>query len=178
MRFKDAAAVLDGIPYTSPHKGRIFYDFILDNGIRSALELGFAHGVSSGYFAAALDQTDGRLHSVDLAEAGFSPAIEELVEKLGLEQRVEVHREISSYTWFLYRMIAAQTKNGICEPIYDFIFIDGPKDWTNDGAAFFMAAKLLKPGGWIMFDDYAWNYRDDERLRGKNHATGYVFPKM
>jgi hypothetical protein len=33
---------------------------------------------------------------------------------------------------------------------------NGPKNWTIDGAAFFMADKLMKAGGWIIFDDYDW----------------------
>lgn len=54
MKFDAIARHLDGLQYTSPHKGRVFYDFIMDTRPEQCLELGFAHGVSSCYIAAAL----------------------------------------------------------------------------------------------------------------------------
>ena len=42
--------------------------------------------------------------------------------------------------------------------IYDFCFIDGPKNWTIDGLAFFLVNKLLKNKAWILFDDYLWTH--------------------
>jgi len=178
LRFEAAAAVLDGIPYTSTRKGRILYQFVIDHGLRAVLELGFAHGVSSGYLAAALDETQGRLTTVDRIGANFDPTAEELLDRLGLAHLVDVRREASSYTWFLHDEIAAQSRSGPCTPKYDLVFIDGPKDWTNDGAAFFMAAKLLRPGGWVMFDDYSWSYASDAAQRGVAHSGGYVFDRL
>ena len=58
---------------------------------------------------------------------------------------MQIVREVNSYNWFLKKQIEAQTKDGICEPCYDFIFIDGAKNWTIDGLAFFLADKLLRP---------------------------------
>jgi hypothetical protein len=101
-----------------------------------------------------------------------------LVTRLGFKDIVSVHRERSSYTWFLKKEIVAQTHDNVCTPKYDLIFIDGPKDWTNDGCAFFLADKLLTQNGAILFDDYNWSYRGDESARGKPHARGYVFPNM
>lgn len=63
-------------------------------------------------------------------------------------------------------------------PKYELVFIDGPKDWTNDGCAFFLADKLLRPGGTIVFDDYSWSYRADAAARGKTHDRGYIFEHM
>jgi predicted O-methyltransferase YrrM len=180
MDFDRAAQMLDGIPYTSPSKGRLFYDLVLQRRPRKILELGFAHGVSSCYFAAAAQELGNcTITAVDLEQSrNVEPSIETLVRRLGLEQLVTVQREQSSYTWFLKKEIAAQTSNQGCAPKYDLVFIDGPKDWTNDGCAFFLADKLLLPGGAILFDDYAWSYRGDEAARGKTHTHGYVFASM
>lgn len=58
------------------------------------------------------------------------------------------------------------------------MFIDASKDWTNEGCGFFLADKLLRPGGVILFDDYNWSYRAHETATGKRFASGYVFQSM
>lgn len=44
MKFEMAANKLNGIPYTSVEKGKIFYDLVLSERPKRILELGFAHG--------------------------------------------------------------------------------------------------------------------------------------
>jgi predicted O-methyltransferase YrrM len=181
MNFDSAATVLDGLPYTPVAKGKALYDLVLERRPRMILELGFAHGVSTCYLAAAAHALgDCRVTAVDREQSGLlEPSLEALSQRLGLAHLVSVHRERSSYTWFLKKEIAAQSQGGSrCEPKYDLIFIDGPKDWTNDGCAFFLCDKLLRPGGTLLFDDYAWSYRKDEHRRGSPHREGYVFPHM
>lgn len=171
MKFETAASVLDGIPYTTTARGRFFYDFIMKHKPKNVLELGFAHGVSTCYFAAALEEYGGHIDTVDLKRE-FNPDLEMLSEKLNLTKTITAHRELSSYTWFLKKKIEEQTKDDHCTPLYDFCFIDGPKDWTNDGCAFFLADKLLKDNGWIIFDDYSWTYSS------QNLDKGYIFPNL
>lgn len=173
MKFKQAAALLDKIPHISRHSAQILYDFLLSEKPKDCLELGFAHGASSGYIAAALDELGaGTLTSVDLAgSADFEPTIETTLERLGLNSRVKIKREVNSYNWFLKKQIETQTEDGVCKPCYDFIFIDGAKNWTIDGLAFFLSDKLLRPGGWILFDDYSWRYAD-AMARGKTRSDG------
>lgn len=173
MKFRDAAAVLDGVPHISRHSARVLYDFIRSERPQACLELGFAHGASSGYIAAALDENGGgRLTSVDIeGSRNFTPTIEQTFENLGLAALVDVHREVNSYNWFLKKAIEGQTRNGVCTPCYDFVFIDGAKNWTIDGIAFFLADKLLRDGGWILFDDYDWRYAD-AHARGKDSSDG------
>lgn len=164
-------------------QGKRLYDFILEQRPGECLELGFAHGSSSCYVAAALDELKaGHLTSVDLERAREwqRPSIEELLAETGLASYVTVQREGTSYNWFLKKRIEAQTIDGNCRPFYEFCFIDGAKHWTVDGFAFFLVDKLLKDGGWLLFDDLDWtrahvqgdsmdyisflNMSDDERL--------------
>ena len=42
-------------------------------------------------------------------------------------------------------------------PIYDYIYVDGSHAWEIDGLAFFLLDRLLKPGGYMDFDDYGWS---------------------
>lgn len=167
MRFEDVSKIVAGIPFINPRNARKLYDFIIENpSITSVLELGFAHGTASCYIAAALEEKgDGSLVSVDLEEAAdiFKPSIEDLLARTGLGNRVRVVRETSGYNWFLHDEIAANTSTGRCVPKYDLCIIDGPKNWTIDGAAFFLVDKLLRKDGWIIFDDYIWTYAGAER---------------
>jgi predicted O-methyltransferase YrrM len=159
MTFEDARRHLQGIPHLGDSQARELYQFIRREKPRSCLELGHAHGVSSAYIAAAFDDIGGHLDTVDLLSAAERvPNLESLLAKMGLSDRVTIHREVNSYTWFLKKKIASQSATGKCEPCYDFCFIDGAKNWTIDGLAFFLVDKLLKDNGWLLFDDYSFTY--------------------
>lgn len=180
MKFEAVKARVAGVPYISPELARDIYDFILEARPRQCLELGFGHGTSSCYIAAALEEAgQGLLTAVDLlpARKWQTPAIEDLLSRTGLEEWVEVVREPTSYTWFLKRKIMEQSANGACQPIYDFCFIDGAKNWTIDSAAFFLVDKLLRPEGWILFDDLQWTYAS-KREEGKQISDGVPLGPM
>lgn len=180
MKFTEIKRAVDGIPYILPECAKDIYHFIVTEQPRQCLELGFAHGASSCYIAAALDELGhGRLTSVDLlAEQQWQhPSIEELLEQTGLANLVEVVRETTSYTWFLKKMIERQSTGNRCRPVYDFCFIDGAKNWTIDGLTFFLVDKLLKPGGWILFDDLQWTYVS-KLQEGKTKTDGISMRNM
>jgi len=174
MKFEEIQKQIAGIPYIMSEMAKDLYHFITENRPTHCLELGFAHGASSCYIAAALDEIGGgKLTSVDLI-SGMSwqkPSIEELLEKTGLTEWVTIHREHTGYNWFLKKKIMENSEDKICSPIYDLCFIDGPKNWTIDSAAFFLVDKLLKPGGWIVFDDLQWTYKKKIE-RGKKKSDG------
>ena len=180
MEFKTVQRHVEGIPYILPELARDIYAFILDNAPRQCLELGFGHGASSCYIAAALaERGHGHLTTVDLVSAREwqQPTIEELLAQTGLQEWVTVVREPTSYTWFLKRKIEERTSENHCQPVYDFCFLDGAKNWTVDSAAFFLADKLLKPGGWLLFDDLQWTYAN-KRREGKKKSDGVVIDAM
>jgi predicted O-methyltransferase YrrM len=160
MQFEVVRDAIAGIPHTSPENGKKLYQHILKTRPVEALELGFAHGVSSCYIAAALAEIgSGHLTCVDLESSGeLSPTLEDLLRRLDLASYVTVVREKNSYTWFLKKEIEACTVGSATIPKYDFCFIDGAKNWTVDGLAFFLADKLLKENAWLLFDDYSWTY--------------------
>lgn len=173
MKFDDVAARIAGIPFTSPERGRELYDFTLEARPKHCLELGVAHGVSLCYVAAALEEIGkGHIDGVDLVGIDRDPSPEALLAKCGLEKYATIHREASSYTWFLKKKIEERSADGTCAPCYDLAFIDGPKNWTIDGAAFFMTDKLLNAGGTVVFDDYSYAYGADEgSTDGINHRA-------
>jgi predicted O-methyltransferase YrrM len=174
MKFVDVEKAIRGVPFISPERGKDLYDLVLKIKPKRVLELGAAHGASASYMAAALEElNEGHLDAVDLDGLEWqTPPIEEVLQRPCLSHRVTVSREKSSYTWFLKKQIERNTSNGVCQPIYDLVFIDGPKNWTIDGAAFFMAEKLLRENGAIVFDDYNYAYGEErDRTDGVNHRT-------
>jgi|ERR1700733_5718602 len=172
MKFERVRDLIHGIPFASPERGRELYDFIAESEPKRCLELGFAHGVSTCYIAAALEKLgQGHLDCVDLEnQAWQKPSVEELLSKCGLSHRVTIYREKTSYNWFLKKSIEKLSVGSSCQPIYDFCVIDGPKNWTIDGFAFFLVDKLLKEGGAILFDDYSYAYGTERSVTdGINH---------
>ncbi|HET6401900.1 MAG TPA: class I SAM-dependent methyltransferase [Candidatus Kapabacteria bacterium] len=174
MRFDDIVKVVGTIPFLPPADGKLLYDFILASGRKHILELGFAHGTSTCYMAAALDEAGrimgdaqkGEIVTIDnLSADEYIPDIETLLKRTHLASYVTPIHSETSYTWELKRMIEAQTRNHDVQPLFDFCFIDGAHNWETDGLAFFLVEKLLVPGGWILFDDLDWTYAERPSLR-------------
>lgn len=166
MDFQLIHDLVKDVPFISERNAKYLYNLIIEEKKKNILELGIAHGTATCYMAAALSALgEGKITSVDLlqSDASFDPSPEEQLAKIGLADKVEIVRMKSGYTWFLHDEIKRQTKDDVCQPIYDLCIIDGPKNWTIDGAAFFMADKLLVENGVIIFDDYLWTYDNSNR---------------
>jgi predicted O-methyltransferase YrrM len=178
MRFQEIFAIVGNVPFISKKNARFLYDLILREEPTNILELGIAHGTATCYMAAALQELGkGTITAVDLIETRnvFKPSAEEQLEQTGLSKFVNVIRMQTGYTWFLHDEIVRNTKNDICNEVYDLCIIDGPKNWTIDGAAFFFVDKLLKKNAWLIFDDYNWTYDSADKNRestdGITHRT-------
>jgi predicted O-methyltransferase YrrM len=163
MEFDEVAASVAGIPFMTPEFGRRVYDHIRETRPDRALELGTAHGVSAAYIAAAMEANGaGELTTVDHSGAAFDPSPEDVLARAGLAHRVTIVRAHSSYNWFLKEQIEAASDGlGNCEPIYDFCYLDGSKNWNVDGLAVVLIEKLLRPDGWLLMDDLEWTYESN-----------------
>jgi predicted O-methyltransferase YrrM len=152
MNITKVKEIVGDLPYMSLKQARIITEFIQENNISSILELGFFHGVSTCYMAAALDEIGGgSLVTIDLLSAKKrQPNIEILLEKCGYLDMVEFYYEPASYNWRLMKLIEEN------HTTFDLCYLDGGHDWYNTGLAFFLVDKLLRPGGWIIFDDLDW----------------------
>ena len=170
MTFDEILGHVGTIPFTSPERGRQLYDHVIKTEPAEILELGFAHGTSTCYLAAALDALggDGRITTIDVTAAlDMDPNLPTLLERTGLAHRVDIVTPRQTYNWSLMRIIEEQTVDDVCEPRFDFCFIDGGHNWDDDGLAFMLVAKLLRPGGWVCFDDINWTFEGSPAWR--NH---------
>jgi predicted O-methyltransferase YrrM len=168
MKFTVIESYVGDTPFISKSNAKILYEMILDQKLTRILELGIAHGTATCYMAAALDEIgSGLITSVDILNPTppFEPSAEEQLERAGLSKFAEIVRMQTGYTWFLHDDIRRHTTENRCHEVYDLCIIDGPKNWTIDGAAFFLVDKLLKKSGWIIFDDYYWTYGAADKQR-------------
>jgi predicted O-methyltransferase YrrM len=157
MKPEEVFAHVGHLPYMRLEQARILFDLIVPNRLHNCLELGFYHGTSSAYIAGAIDELQaGTLTTIDLEKAlERTPNIHEVLEGAGLSQWVTVFAEPRSYNWRLMKFL----EEGRTES-FDFCYLDGGHTWYDTGFGFCLVDRLLKPGGWIVFDDLNYTYRN------------------
>jgi predicted O-methyltransferase YrrM len=147
----DVSAAVGDLPWMTPSEGERLISFMQEHGLRAALELGFCHGVSTCYLAAGVGP-EGRVTTIDRnAARSLTPNVEALLARCSLRDRVDVFYEPRSYNWRLMKLLEAHP-----EPRFDLCFIDGAHSWQDDGFAFLLCDRLLRKGGWVVFDDLDW----------------------
>jgi predicted O-methyltransferase YrrM len=155
--------IVGDTPHMTLAQAQRLTECIRAEGLRDVLELGFAHGVSTCYLAGALESAGGgTLTTIDLTSArSRRPDLDELLGRCSFPRvRITAHHEPTSYTWRLMRFLEQDPP-----PRFDLCFLDGAHSWFIDGFAFFLVDRLLRPGGWIVFDDLHWTYESSPTLR-------------
>lgn len=153
---------------TYPELHTFIYDMVRKTKPSAVLELGFRHGISSCFIGAALHENQkGHLITMDRKETleKFTPTIYETLSCTSLENHVTPIFAELSYNWELMKLIEKNTIKGVCDPMFDFCLIDGAHMWETDGFAFFLVAKLLKGGGWIVLDDLQWTINTSSSIK-------------
>ena len=149
-------------PEHDPVFGRALGQFVRHIGARDVLELGTAHGGSACWLAAGLRLNGGG--TLTTMDRDTAPPVEQLLKSAGVDDITRVVRTPRSYVYELMRLIKANTADNRCSPQFDFCFVDGAHNWDTDGFAFFLVEKLLRPGGWLVFDDLDWTYATNVSL--------------
>ena len=151
--FDSVTKNFQNLPYMQYPQAAFLRDFVAEQDTRDILEIGFYHGKSSAYFAAILEDL-GRGHLVTIdrrAARSREPNIEQVLAKLGLTHRATPLYAERSYTWELAKLIRAESP-----PQFDLCYFDGGHTWDATGFGFVLVDLLLRPGGWIVFDDLPW----------------------
>jgi len=172
MKFSEVDKILQDVWGMPTKKGLIVHNFIKNNNIHNILELGFAHGRSTCYMAAALDEVGtGSITTIDFDSARErNPNIMELSSKTKLGEYIKPVFADRSFTWELMKLIEKQTRKNVCEPLFDFCYLDAGHNWDTTGFGFFLVEKLLKRGGWLLFDDLGWTYDNSPSLKDKEYV--------
>lgn len=145
----ESANYPSAVNVSKPNEGTLA--FLRTTECRMIAEVGIYRGHTSAEIAAWLDG-EGELHLYDFHD---------VVERVAGELRAAGHDNVSafsnsykyldSYSWSLAKMLEAHP-----EPIYDYVFIDGAHTFAVDALATVLSDRLLKPGGYLDFDDYSW----------------------
>jgi len=153
---------------------RTIWQRIVEQELRCCLELGTGWGATSCVIAAALDEIGGgELRTIDVHQ--LEPInVRFLMQATGVAAlsavRVDAVADPLGYNWVLADEIEARSATGRCAPRYDFCLLDGAHEWSPDALAFYLAAKLLKPGGWLAVDDLDFRLRDMPHLAATPYA--------
>jgi predicted O-methyltransferase YrrM len=152
-KFDEVMSVWEKLPFMTARQATYVRDFIDRHDIELVIELGFFHGKSSACVAAILeDRGRGHLTTIDTVSAyDRSPTIFDVLVKVGLSHRVTPIFAARSYTWELSKLIRQNPR-----PQFDLCYLDGGHTWDATGFGFVLVHLLLKPGGWIIFDDLDW----------------------
>lgn len=113
---------------------------------KKGIELGVFTGYTSLCFAEALP-ADGKLIAVDVNDA-FTNVAQKYWKEAGVDKRIELRLEGGIKV--LDELIATEGNINT----FDFAYVDADK--TNYPFYFERLAKLLRPGGFIMFDNVLW----------------------
>jgi caffeoyl-CoA O-methyltransferase len=126
--------------------GQILYDLIIENNLKSALEIGTSTGHSGIWIAWALSKTGGKLLTVEINESRHKQALANFKEA-GLSEYIDA------------RLADAHKLVPELKGPFDFVFSDADKDWYKN---YFIAVdpKLVPGGLYVTHNVY---YRD--RLR-------------
>jgi predicted O-methyltransferase YrrM len=159
---------LSSLDFMSHEQARVLRDFITEHDVAEVLEIGFLHGKSSAYIAAILEDLGrGHLLTVDRKQAlQREPNIESVLRKVDLSHRVTPVFAERSFTWELAKMITADPR-----PQFDLCYFDADHTWEGTGFGFVLVDMLLRPGGWIVFDDLEWSMQASMKQHGTAPKT-------
>ena len=130
MKYAEVVENIKELRWLSAAQGKILYDLVYHNNIQNVLELGFFHGISAMYMAAALQEKGkgGLITTIDKINAQeLQPNIDELSSNLGLSAFIRPIYAHNCYTWELLRLLDLKPR-----PSFDLVFIDGAHLWKTD----------------------------------------------
>jgi predicted O-methyltransferase YrrM len=163
--FDKVTSTFGALEYMSEEQANVIRDLIVAQDVSDILEVGFLHGKSSAYLAAILEDLGrGHLVTVDRESARRrKPNIETVLSTVGLSHRVTPLFAKRSFTWELGKMITEDPR-----PQFDLCYFDADHTWEGTGFGFLLVHMLLRPGGWIVFDDLDWTM--DASMRQTRNA--------
>ncbi|MEQ6332234.1 class I SAM-dependent methyltransferase [Sphingobium sp. MK2] len=133
-------------------------------------EVGIGIGATSLALARAMDHRgtlwlfdfDSRVQELraDLADIGYRN-----VEIVGNSRRT-----FDSYGWTL-AMLTRRARIDRPEGMFDFIYLDGGHLYQYDTLAAICCKELLKPGGYLLLDDYDWTIAKSPTMRPSHNPS-------
>lgn len=81
------------------------------------------------------------------------------------------HKHWDSYAWALSNLLFTMREHQE-DGVYDVVYLDGAHSFFHDGLACCLLKELVKPGGYLIFDDMRWTYAGSPTVNpDKNPGT-------
>ena len=140
---------LAGVRWMSLQQGARITEIIQAHRLKRCLEIGTVHGVGACFMAAAVGE-EGSVTTVDIQRR--PPDAHECANRCGIPiERIEMIVDPLGSSWVLNEMHNAGRE-------FDFVYIDGRHVMENIICDFFQSMLILRPGGWLAFDDLDWHH--------------------
>jgi predicted O-methyltransferase YrrM len=160
MMLKQITQKYEKLNYMNHKQALYLRDLILSKNLQNLCELGHYHGKSSAYLASILSERgSGKLTTYDLLATVVKPGINDLLSEFNLQQYVDIIISREGYIWDLAKRIQNNPENK-----FDFCYIDGGHTFESTGLGFVLVNILMKPGGYIVFDDVKWTINNSPVL--------------
>src|SRR3954453_16138725 len=111
---------------------RDIYGCIISTQATDCLELGTGFGATACVMAAAVDEVGGGTVTTVDQIVREPVGVDQLAQLTGLRDRIRSFALGAGYNWFLLRKLQEQTRGGVCEPAFDFCYLDGAHEWQPD----------------------------------------------
>jgi predicted O-methyltransferase YrrM len=123
----------------------ILESIIIDNNLKSVLELGVREGVSTIHFLLALKKTNGKLISIDIEPC---------------EEAIKLIKEFNCED--IWTFVQSDDININIFGLYDLIFIDTSHTYNHTLNELNKYSQLLKKDGFIILHDISNGYKDSK----------------
>lgn len=134
-----------------------------DYGPINYAEIGVYEGETASRVSQMLRE-GSQIHLFDF-EDKVPVAADKCREDVSVVQWPNSRKLYDSYNWSLDQALQAGVE-------LDVAFLDGAHTFHHDALAFFLIDRMLKPGGYILFDDYNWSHATSPSMKPA------VFPKI
>jgi cephalosporin hydroxylase len=156
MDTKSISNVLSNIKYMSLEVALFFDNLITKHSTKEVLEIGTHKGAGTCYIANSLIKNEGHVTTIDINKDEASVANNRLARELSQSLKLfNIKYIFSQYgsAWEMLKLLEQGNK-------YDMIYIDGSHEFECMLNDFYLADKLLKLHGFIIFDDYnlCWDF--------------------
>lgn len=134
-----------GLPFCPPWEGDLIHRLITRNKLARCLEIGFGTGSTAVYMLDAVEGMAGaEVTSIDLGGDSMND--------LG-QRNLARHRHGAPHTLLLENSNTAVPRLFAEGRRFDFIYVDGWKTFDHLAMEMYFLARMLVPGGFVVFDD-------------------------
>lgn len=134
-----------GLPFCPPWEGDLLHSLITRHKLPRCLEIGFGTGSTAVYMLNAIERLGGgEVTSIDLCADAMNAQGRRNVANFGAAGRHTLIAENSNTA--VPRLFAEGRR-------FDFIYVDGWKTFDHLAVEIYFLARMLVPGGFMVFDD-------------------------